>query len=141
MKKFRLKILIYPKFQLKLILTSIVLNFIAFFILYLNVEYFFDSLLNAGEMAGAISGDPFFNFVQSQKDKLTKLIFLSLILSTIITSIIFLWISQKIAGPLVRLQGYLKYTIETGDIKKLTFRKGDYFLEIAELVNKLLEKK
>ncbi len=141
MKKLRLKILIYPKFQLRLIISSVLLNLTAFLILYLNVDYFFDSLLNAGQMAGAISGDPFFTFVQNQKEKLTQLIVLSLILSTLITSIIILWISQKIAGPLYRLQVYLKYTIETGDIKKLSFRKGDYFLEIADLINELLKKK
>jgi hypothetical protein len=47
--------------------------------------------------------------------------------------------SHKIAGPLYKLQNYLRDIREGGDVKSLFFRDGDHFHEIAEEVSQTME--
>jgi sensor histidine kinase YesM len=49
------------------------------------------------------------------------------------------FLSHKIAGPLYKLQNYLRDIREGGEIRNLFFRDGDNFHEIAEEVNLVME--
>jgi hypothetical protein len=50
-----------------------------------------------------------------------------------------IFFSHKIAGPMYKLQKYLRGIREEGMKDRLFFRKGDYFSEIADDVNVTLE--
>lgn len=58
---------------------------------------------------------------------------------TLVTFCICIFFSHRIAGPLYKLQKYLKEVRENGFKEKLFFRKNDYFPEIAEDVSSTLE--
>jgi hypothetical protein len=51
-----------------------------------------------------------------------------------------IFFSHKIAGPMYKLQKFLKGVRERENKDKLYFRKGDYFLEIADDVNSTIDK-
>lgn len=53
--------------------------------------------------------------------------------------VVCIFISHKIAGPIYKLQNYLRNIREGGDITNLFFRDGDNFPEIAEEVNSVME--
>lgn len=53
--------------------------------------------------------------------------------------VISIFISHKIAGPLYKLQNYLRNIREGGEITNLFFREGDNFPEIAEEINSVME--
>ncbi len=60
--------------------------------------------------------------------------------SAIVSTALSLWISHKIAGPLVRMKRELNQMIETGEFKPIHFRKHDHFLELPDLLNRALSK-
>lgn len=53
--------------------------------------------------------------------------------------IVCIYISHKIAGPIYKLEQYLTGIREHGRSDRLFFRKGDYFVEIADEVNNTLD--
>ncbi|WP_022853166.1 methyl-accepting chemotaxis protein [Thermodesulfatator atlanticus] len=55
---------------------------------------------------------------------------------------IVIFLPQKIAGPLYRVEEDLKYIASTGDLrKKISLRKGDkFFHSLADAANKLVER-
>lgn len=64
---------------------------------------------------------------------LTQVGFLGLIF------VICIFLSHKIAGPIYKLQSYLRNIREGGEITNLFFRDGDNFPEVAEEVNSVME--
>ncbi len=64
------------------------------------------------------------------------------IIQSVITSlvfVIFIFFTHKIAGPLYKLKNHLASIREGHPISALTFRKGDYFEDVAEEVTLFLE--
>lgn len=53
--------------------------------------------------------------------------------------VICIFISHKIAGPIYKLQKYLRGIREGGPITNLWFRNGDNFPEVAEEINETME--
>jgi hypothetical protein len=51
----------------------------------------------------------------------------------------FIFFTHKIAGPLYKLKNHLAAIREGHEITPLTFRKGDYFEDVAEEVTLFLE--
>lgn len=80
------------------------------------------------------------------EDKLEEsrmnLLYLLFILEFAFIGIVFvvsIFMSHKIAGPLYKLQNYLRDIREGGDVKSLFFRDGDHFHELAEEVSQTME--
>lgn len=64
---------------------------------------------------------------------LIQILFFSLVF------ILFIFLTHKIAGPMYKLKNHLQNIREGGDFRPLTFRKGDYFPDVAEEVSLFLE--
>lgn len=48
-------------------------------------------------------------------------------------------VSNRFAGPLVRLNKQIQESLETGELKPVSFRENDYWQELAENYNHLIE--
>lgn len=53
--------------------------------------------------------------------------------------VISIFISHRIAGPIYKLKQYLKSSMTATEFQELNFRKGDYFTDLAQDVNNLME--
>ncbi|MEI7972996.1 MAG: hypothetical protein WCH11_01365 [Bdellovibrio sp.] len=51
-----------------------------------------------------------------------------------------LFLSNRIAGPLYRIEDSLKKYLETGEYSEIKLREGDLFSGLADLVNKAISK-
>ena len=49
-------------------------------------------------------------------------------------------LSNRIAGPLIKLRSYFEDMAETGKLKKISFRDGDFFKEIEVSFNESIDK-
>lgn len=71
-----------------------------------------------------------------------NLIIIMLPIQIVLTGTVFLvmiFVTHKIAGPMVKLQNHLGGIREGDASSPLTFRKGDYFPEVAEEVSLFLK--
>ena len=49
-------------------------------------------------------------------------------------------LSHRFAGPIYKLRGVLKQMADGKDIEPMSFRKGDYWFNLAEDVNRIAER-
>ena len=138
--KRRLNYLIYPQFQLSLLLVNFIANIFLFGFLKTRILFYFHSLIQRGQDAGLKEEHIFFKFINNQLNTLDNEFLLALIISLLFSSILTLWLSHRMAGPIIRLRNHLTQTIVDGSYRNVKFRKNDYFQEIPDLLNRAFEK-
>ncbi len=142
MKKInnRKTILINKPFQLSILAWFSLLGLLIALIFYSANLYFFKSMHDEAVLAGLAADNVFFQYLEAQKVFMNKVFFIS----TFISSLVIIWgglyLSHRVAGPLLRLTAHLK-TFSFADMKPLKFRKGDYFPEIQDAYNEFIQKK
>ena len=78
------------------------------------------------------------NILGAKNNLIMYLVFIQLVI-TLLTFIVFIFITHKIAGPLYKLKNHLAQIREGHPITPLTFRNGDHFHDVAEEVSLFLE--
>lgn len=135
------RFLINPDFQLKFMVSLIMISVCSMGIIYLANHYFFETYLKKGEALQLPPDHPFFLMIREQKGFMAK-VFLAVSLA--ISSAVCLWglfYSHKIAGPLYRLEKYFtNHAIEGKDLnEEIRFREEDFFQEIPASINKYIQ--
>lgn len=142
MKTQRKKWIINKTFQYKFISLSIfpviatVLSFLV------GVEVIFYIMIEKGRTMNLPAGHFYYDLLNGQKE----LFLISSVVCGALVAVIFgIWAiiqSNKIAGPLYRLTNYLKglhgENIKTHPLLK--FRDKDYFLDVADEINKFIKR-
>tara|TARA_B100000886_G_scaffold291674_1_gene217284 strand:+ start:445 stop:894 length:450 start_codon:yes stop_codon:yes gene_type:complete len=140
-KKFsRSKLIIFPKFQYTIIGANLFIIIMTGLVFSFGAYRSFSKMKNMGLSAGLSEQHSFYKFLTFQYENLTSYMIVSLIIAIILSTVITVLISHKFAGPLFRLKKYLQNAAETGETDKLTFRKGDYLVDLADDFNKVIEK-
>jgi ABC-type multidrug transport system fused ATPase/permease subunit len=128
--------LINPHFQIKFSLFFCGLIFLSSLIYPITI---YDLSSNYIEYASKSSP-----FVSNQLEEMRNsiLIFLSLwqLGFIFLVFILCIFFSHKLAGPMYKLQKFLREKLTTDNRDKLRFRKGDYFTEVADDINALFER-
>jgi methyl-accepting chemotaxis protein len=138
-KWWRRKFIINPKFQLQLIGYVVVLALIIIGVLYGANFYFFQRFEITGREMGLSPNHIYFKFLHEQNQLMTGIFAIT---SSVVFMIIFIWgtlISHRIAGPLYRLCKHLIDISEGKTTQDIRFRKKDFFPEVAEALNRLLQ--
>jgi hypothetical protein len=138
--KLRKNYFIYPKFQTVFLLLNILINALFFTFIFARTDQFFARMSESGVSEGLAKNHPYFQFIDSQRSYLLDEFFFSFIICTIISSIISLVLSHRLAGPFVRLTKFLKRVSEGEEYKNFKFRQHDYFQDLPEYLNKIFEK-
>ncbi len=137
----RLRLIIYPKFQLSLLLGNVLVTSGIFFFVYMSVKEAFTSLHDDGVRIGLEAGHPYFKFVEYQSETILKGIFFYFIIGVLISTLWMLLLSNKLSGPILRLRGYFAQIAEgKKDYSPISFRKGDFFIDLPPVINKALER-
>lgn len=141
-KNRRKQWIINKDFQHRFILYTLMPILATIFIFWMSVEAFFYRMIAIGEKYNIPANHGFYILLNSQKKELT-LIFI--IFSVLLSVLFFLWsvvLSNRIAGPLYRLNKYLSETqsLEESTKTPLKFRKNDFFMEIPEAFNQFIHR-
>jgi methyl-accepting chemotaxis protein len=132
--------LIKPPFQWKMISYAAGLSLFILAILYFANHYFIMALRQQGIDAGLSPDNPFFSFLLEQAHFL-DLIFLGVaIVVNLVVILGGLWLSNRIAGPIYRVETSLKELAEGRSIQPISFRKSDFFPDLVMLINQFAEK-
>ncbi len=128
--------LINPEFQWSFIRHCLGLAAIILLVVFAANSLFFWSLHNMGQRAGLDPTHIFFRFLAQQQ---SRMLWIFIGTSGIVASTILsfgLRLSHRIAGPLFKLDRFLKDPSKAR--RGLRFRTGDYFPELAESANEAL---
>lgn len=134
------RILIYPRFQLTMIITNIVLLLVTITAIGVQINRSFAHLREVGVSVGLPATHPYFNFINYQSDMIHNYLLYACVISVLLSIFIMFYFSHRVAGPVVRLISYFKGIRETGENSELKFRDNDYFSELPAEINGALEK-
>lgn len=139
-KKFRKNWIIYPQFQLRLILANLFVMVIVLASTYFAIRHTYQNLHSEGLNAHLAPDHPYFGFVNYQSNMIYSYLGIAFLVAFILSTLVSVFISHKVAGPIVRLRGYFKRIAEGNSVEKVAFRKGDFFSDLPEEINKAIER-
>ena len=132
---FRKRWLIYPKFQLTIILANLGISVIASLFVVYEIHRSFEEMRENIHAAGFPPDHPYYTALNEHLSSILIRVGGALVLTFIISGILNLSISQRLVGPIYRLHKYLENRLAGEKTKPLSFRKGDYFPGLPGLVN------
>jgi len=135
----RTKFLINPSFQLRFIayyITAILGSITVFF---LAEKFFFNQMYREGINLNLPLNHVYFKMIVQQEEFMTKIFIITSIVVSVFLFIFGLLLSHRIAGPLVKLNNYLKCMGQGESRGKILFRKKDFFQELPESFNEMIE--
>lgn len=136
----RKKFLINPKFQIQFIMFMVFIAIIAGASMYLSCLYFFWKLNELGESFAIPLDNPFFQFISQQQEMMNKIVLVTFVILFIIIMIFGLLYSHRICGPIYRIKEDIKNTPTLEECQKLKFRKNDFFTDLADEFNRMIER-
>ncbi|MBI2519659.1 MAG: hypothetical protein HYV97_04555 [Bdellovibrio sp.] len=134
-------LLIDPRFQFTVIGLFASISLFACAILYTAVHYIFNQFVERGVELGLAKGHVFYQFIEWQKGKFDMAFYIVSLSVFLAITLSGLFLSHRIAGPLLRFKQYLQEEKDKPDVVPLTFRKGDFFSDLPDLFNKYQESK
>lgn len=130
---------INPKFQISLIGKALIIGFFNLAISLTAVEVTFNQFRAQGVAMNLPAGSYYFKFVESQHWTLF-LVILAVGLVSLFTVLVWgMVLSHRIAGPLHRLKTHALDVSQGKTEQDVAFRRKDYFLDVAEAYNKIME--
>ncbi len=134
-------LLINPRFQWTLIGYTALIAATILVSMYGLFSYGFHEFMQVGTQAGFPPTHPYFQFIQMQEASFLKVIAAIALVVSFILIVGGLFISHKIAGPLYRMRKDLLKMAEKNpaELKAIQFRKGDFFPDLPEAFNELVE--
>jgi hypothetical protein len=135
----RKKLLVNPKFQLRLMLYLGLATLAGLLVMYISNDLYFDTLASQGEEIGLTRDHPYYAFIEEQRTRLDRVYLAVSVIVFTALMIFMLFLSHKIAGPIYRIETYLE-RVAAGDehMAPVTLREGDFFPEIAGIVNNVI---
>ena len=134
--------LINPDFQLKFVGFSLLMMLISLVFLYFSNLYFVWKIMDIGHSLGLPINHPFFQFVAEQKKILNTVFAFSSLGVSLVILLGGIFLSHRVAGPISRIDSYIQSVLDHPETPatELSFRKSDFFPELAELVNRLVKR-
>ncbi len=93
-----------------------------------------------GNEQGIPNDHIFFRFIDDQNYKMNFILLISSFIVFLISLIGALILSHRVAGPVYRLKMHLDSSVLTGEKKEVTFRKGDFFMELQDAFNEYIKR-
>lgn len=142
---YRRKYLVYPQFQMTLIVlntlvTLALFGLIAYFVI--RSHLYLETLVKQTRLPAQ---NLFIQLLTEQLRSLLIYMFISLAVGLVFTATLTLLISHRMAGPMIRLRMLFSQVTKTGEFpEQLKFREGDFFQELPPTINQafsILKKK
>jgi len=136
---YRRKYLVYPRFQLTLMVMNALITLALFSLIAYLVMKSHLYLENLVRQTRLPAQSLFIQLLAQQLRSLLIYMFAALGVGLLTTVTFTLLISHRMAGPIIRLRGYFTQIGKTGDFPEdLRFRQGDFFQDLPPTINNAL---
>ena len=134
---YKRKYLVYPQFQMTLILINSGVSIVLFgltALLVVRSHIYLESLVRETRLPAQ---NLFTQLLTQQLRTLLTYMMAALLFSVLTTGITTLLLSHKMAGPMIKLRNFFNGISKNGDFpEELYFRKGDFFQDLPPNINK-----
>ena len=133
---YKRKYLVYPKFQMTLILLNSAVTLVLFGLIAFMVIRSHLYLENLVKQTRLPAQNLFIQLLTEQLRSLLIYMFVALGIGVFTTATFTLLISHKMAGPMIRLRHFFTTVSKSGNFpEQLRFRDGDFFQDLPPAVN------
>jgi len=140
-KRKRSRFLIYPKFQLTLLLVNSGIIFSLIMIVRYKTQQYFSELHDVGIASNLDSTHPYFQLLTVQSETFYSMLTSAFSFGTCLSIVVTIFLSHRLAGPIVRLRGHFQSICDgRGYSENLKFRKMDFFSDLPPIVNQAVHK-
>ena len=136
----RKKLLINRRFQLSFLLYTCGISIVIFLFCYISNHLFLWNFDKMGSEAGLPRSHPFYTLLERQSAFLDLTYIVTAVLILITLTVYGLYLSNRIAGSIYRLESFLKGRLQGKSEGAFRFRKNDYFQELEQPINELVER-
>ncbi|MGE4233936.1 MAG: hypothetical protein AB7F43_11460 [Bacteriovoracia bacterium] len=135
----RIRLLVYPRFQLGLITANLVVMTAAIFFVIYEMRRAIESLKEMGVASHIPADHAYFRFLEWQMGQFNDYLAFAYGMAFFLSVTTTLVLSNRLAGPIIRLNSFFKKIAENGFSGELIrFRKGDFFSYLPDIINKAL---
>ena len=134
-----IKFLIYPQFQLILIVVNTLITLGIFGIVYLQIYRTFGHFKQTGNQLHLPVDHAFYQLIDIQSARIYFAVMIATGIGIFLSSAFMLVLSYRLASPIVRMSNYFSSLAKNGTFKKLEVKKGDFFGHIPKEINGALE--
>jgi hypothetical protein len=132
--------LIFPRFQLTLVIVNLLIMTFAYALVFYQVYDSFGSLTEVGHRLRIPEGSAFYKLINHHQAQIQFKLLVAAGFSYLISFALTVVISHKVSGPLYRLRMYFTQMKDDGHTADLSFRKGDYYSDLPDIINEGLHK-
>jgi hypothetical protein len=136
-KAARRHFFIYPNFQLAMLTINFVVVMAAAGYIGWSARTSFSKIKTIGVQMHLWAHHPFYKAVEVQAQNFYSHLFIGLLIALAVSSAVTLILSQRLAGPVLRLKHYMDKINSRQKVpaKPLKFRKGDFFPDLPGTFN------
>lgn len=134
--------LIYPRFQLSLVAVQAMLLMTVFTLVTVENRGAFARMTKMGADVGIPADNAYFDFVNEQAQAFFVHTAASFAVALLFSSIVTLYLSFRLAGPIYRLRKHMRDIAERGaeGLEPLRFRNGDFYSDLPVAVNQAVDR-
>jgi hypothetical protein len=138
-KNLRRRVLIFPKFQVPVLLINLGVICIMAGIVWFGAHNAFSELRPAAGLSDS-EREFFLRYLDYQERNFHRALFAALLVGLGVSTVLTLVVTHRFSGPLLRLRGYFKQLSERPEegaerAPRLEFRDGDYLSDLPPLIN------
>ena len=137
---YRKKFIVNARFQYTFIAVMVIVSLASIACFYVANWQFFDSFQSISVQFSMPESHPYRQFIMNQQKLLNKFFIIASVVNFVFITIIGMLWSNKIAGPIYRIQQSLRRIADGGKIDNITVRKDDFFQELPESINEVFAK-
>ena len=132
--------LIYPQFQLRLLGLQVLVTCVILAVVAWQNQRSFEHFRSMGAKVALPPGHPYFKFLEEQNSLFHSYLYIAFGIGLVLSTLVTLVLSHRLAGPIVRTTAYLDEIIENKKIpdQPLAFRESDFFKELPAKLNEAL---
>jgi len=123
-----------PKFQITFILVNWFFLSLLAYSSYYTVSDSFSLLRSIGERMRLSNSSGYMKFIASQELFILQNMIISVGLAFIVSMLVTLVLSHKVAGPVYRVKKYFE-ELDPDNPEAIKFRQGDFFEDLPEVIN------
>ena len=134
--------LVYPEFQLRIITIISSISLVAPLLIYFFQYAAFQDQIENGQMLNLSEAHPYYVFYYDFQQRMLTVLFTTLLFSFFLSVLVGLYVSHKIAGPLLKMRRHFE-AIGRREVDEhpIYFRERDYFKDLAFAYNSKFDPK
>ena len=136
--KGRKQFIVDPRFQYGFLAWMVTLALVVTGIIYGANYYFFFKYEQRGLEMGLTPDHVFFRLLQEQRADMNVIFVVASLVCIAFLTFAGAILSHRVAGPIYKMRKHIDAVVRNETVQDITFRKNDYFPELAEAFNKLL---